>query len=141
MVVTLVGIVTDTSDEQSKKAWSPILVTLSGIVTDVSDVHSEKAWVPIVVTLSGMVTDVSNVHPEKALSAILVVSLVNVMEHGDDVHRLQQSLPSLLLQTRTVHVVLTGRAPTATDRVTLASQLVMQEKGLSENAEVSMMLI
>ena len=40
IVVTLVGIVTDTSDEQSKKASSSIVVTLSGIVTDVSDVHS-----------------------------------------------------------------------------------------------------
>jgi hypothetical protein len=27
------------------------------------------------------------------------VSLVKVIEHGDDVHRLQQPLPSLLLQT------------------------------------------
>jgi len=152
IVVTLVGIETDASDEQSKKALSSIVVTLSGIVTDVSDVHPEnacvrivvtvleivtdvsdvhdsKAWVPIVVTLVGIVTDVNIVHESKALLAILVVSLVKVMEHGDDVHRLQQPLPSLLLQTRTVHVVVTGRAPTATDLVTLVSQLVMQENG------------
>ena len=29
---------------------------------------------------------------------ILVVLVLNVIEHGDDVHRLQQPLPSLLLQ-------------------------------------------
>ena len=164
IVVTLVGIVTDASDEQSKKALSSIVVTLSGIVIDASDVHPEKAWVrivvtelgividvsdvhdskawvPIIVTLVGIVTDVSSVHESKALLAILVVSLVKVMEHGDDVHRLQQSLPSLLLQTRTVHVVLTGNAPAATDLVTLASQLVMQGMGLAENADASMTMM
>ena len=141
IVVTLVGIVTDASDEQSKKALSSIVVTLSGIVTDVSDVHDSKAWAPIVVTLVGIVTDVNIVHESKALLAILVVSLVKVMEHGDDVHRLQQPLPSLLLQTRTVHVVLVGRAPTATALVTLASQLVMQENGSLENAEASMIVV
>ena len=145
IVVTLVGIVTDASDEQSKKALSSIVVTLSGMVTDVSDVHPENAWVfivvielgivtdvsavhdsnawlPILVTLVGITTDVNSVHESKALLAILVVLLVKVMEHGDDVHRLQQPLPSLLLQTRTVHVVVTGKAPAATDLVTLDSQ-------------------
>ena len=164
IVVTLVGIVTDASDVQSKKALSSIVLTLSGMVTDVSDVHPEnacvrivvtvleivtdvsdvhdsKAWVPIIVTLVGIVTDVNIVHESKALLAILVVSLVKVMEHGDDVHRLQQPLPSLLLQTRTVHVVLVGRAPTATALVTLASQLVMQENGSLENAEASMIVV
>ena len=77
----------------------------------------------------------------KALLEISVVSLVKVIEHGDDVHRLQQPLPSLLLQTRTLHVVLTGRAPAATDLVTLASQLVMQENGSKENAEASVMIM
>jgi preprotein translocase subunit YajC len=114
---------------QLKKALSPKVVTLSGIVTDVSAVHDSKASIPITVTLVGITTDVNSVHDLKALLAILVVSLVKVMEHGDDVHRLQQPLPSLLLQTRTVHVVVTGRAPTATDLVTLVSQLVMQENG------------
>jgi len=164
IVVTLVGIVTDASDEQSKKALSSIVVTLSGIETDVSDVHPEnacvrivvtvleivtdvndvhdsKACVPITLTLVGIVTDVNSVHESKALLAILVVSLVKVIEHGDDVHRLQQPLPSLLLQTRTVHVVLVGRAPTATDLVTLAFQLVIQGNGSFENADASMIII
>jgi hypothetical protein len=87
------------------------------------------------------VTDVNIVHESKALLAILVVSLVKVMEHGDDVHRLQQPLPSLLLQTRTVHVVLVGRASTATNLETLESQLVMQGNGPLENAEASMMMM
>jgi hypothetical protein len=164
IVVTLVGIVTDASDVQSKKALSSIVLTLSGMVTDVSDVHPENAWVfivvtelgivtdvsavhdsnacvPITVTLLGITTDVNSVHESKALLAILVVLLVKVMEHGDDVHRLQQPLPSLLLQTRTVHVVLVGRAPTATDLVTLSFQLVIQGNGSFKNAEASMIII
>ena len=51
---------------------------------------------------------------------MLVVLLVKVILHGDDVHRLQQPLPSLLLQTRTVlegHVVVVGRASSPTDLV------------------------
>ena len=40
----------------------PILVTLVGIVTDVSDEHESKAQLPILVTLVGMVTDVSDTH-------------------------------------------------------------------------------
>jgi len=127
--------------EQFLKALEPKLATLSGIVTDVNDVHDSNACVPITVTLVGIVTDVNSVHDLKALLAILVVSLVKVIEHGDDVHRLQQPLPSLLLQTRTVHVVLVGRAPTATDLVTLAFQLVIQGNGSFENAAASMIII
>jgi hypothetical protein len=126
---------------QFLKALSPKVVTLSGIVTDVSAVHDSKASSPMLVTLVGITTDVNSVHDLKALLAILVVLLVKVMEHGDDVHRLQQPLPSLLLQTRTVHVVVTGKAPAATDLVTLVSQLVMQENGSLANAEASMMMM
>ena len=72
---------------------------------------------------------------------MLVVLLVKVILHGDDVHRLQQPLPSLLLQTRTVHDVLTGRAPPATALVIEGSQLVMRVKGLPENALVSMIMM
>jgi hypothetical protein len=97
--------------------------------------------VPITETVEGITIDVSFVQDWKALLAILVVSLVKVIEHGDDVHRLQQPLPSLLLQTRTVHVVLVGRAPTATDLVTLSFQLVIQGNGSFKNAEASMITI
>ena len=43
MLVTLLGMVTDFSDEQKEKAAYPILVTLSGIVISVSDEQPEKA--------------------------------------------------------------------------------------------------
>ena len=125
----------------SEKALVSILVTLAEIETDVSDVQDLKACVPITETVEGITTDVSFVQDWKALLAILVVLIVNVMEQGDVVHRLQQPLPSPLLQTRSVHGALTDRAPVAIDLVTLVSQLVMQEKGSPENAEVSIMII
>ena len=141
IVTTLVGMIANASDVQLKKAFSFIVVTLLGIVTDGNDEHSEKALLLIMVTLVGIVTDVNDKQPLKALAVILVVLLLNDIMHGDDVHRLQQPLPSLLLQTRTVHVVLVGSAPTATDLVTLAFQLVIQGNGSFKNAEASMIII
>ena len=44
IVTTLVGMITDVSDVQLKKASCFIVVTLAEIVTDTSDVHSEKAF-------------------------------------------------------------------------------------------------
>ena len=43
MVVTVVEIVTDASDEHDEKASRPIVITPVGIVTDVNDVHNVKA--------------------------------------------------------------------------------------------------
>jgi len=74
-----------------------MIVTLVGIVTDVSDVHDSKAPAAIVVTLVGIITDVSPVHPQNVDMPILVVLLAKVMTQGVVVHRLQQSLASLLL--------------------------------------------
>ena len=42
MFVTLLGIVTEVSPVQSKKAYSPMVVTLLGIVTEVKPVQPEK---------------------------------------------------------------------------------------------------
>ena len=42
MLVTLLGIVIEVSEEQPEKAPSPMLVTLLGIVADVSEEQSLK---------------------------------------------------------------------------------------------------
>ena len=47
------------SEEQSRKAPSPIVVSESGSVMDVSEEHSPKARAPILVSESGSVIDVS----------------------------------------------------------------------------------
>jgi len=66
---------------------------------------------PILVTLVGTVTIVSPVHPLKALLPILVVPEAKDIEHGDDVHRLQQPLPSLLLQVTDIgQTLVVGKA-------------------------------
>ena len=55
---------------------------------------------------------------------IEVVLLLNVIKHGDDVHRLQQPLPSILVQVTDGHEVVVGRALTPNDLVTLESQFI-----------------
>ena len=54
MLVTLSPIVTEVKEEQSSKAYSPMLFTLSPIVTEVKDEQLENAQSPMLVTLSGM---------------------------------------------------------------------------------------
>lgn len=44
IVVTLVGIVIDTSAVQPLKAWLSIKVTVEGIITSVNAVQPLKAW-------------------------------------------------------------------------------------------------
>ena len=54
---------------------------------------------------------------------IEVVLLLNVIKHGDDIHRLQQPVPSILVHvTDEVHEVVVGRALTPIDLVTLGFQ-------------------
>jgi hypothetical protein len=57
MVVTLVGIVTDVMDEQSKKASSSVAINISRRNSSI------YVLIPMVVTLLGIVIDVSDVHP------------------------------------------------------------------------------
>jgi len=59
--VTLVGIVTEVSEEQEPKASSPIVVTLDGILIDVNAVHPANVCGGIVVMLVGRVTDTNDV--------------------------------------------------------------------------------
>jgi hypothetical protein len=70
--------------------------TLDGIVTDVNPEPANAAG-PILVTLVGIVTDVNDVQARNAFSVTLVTLLLNVIIHGDVVHRLQHPLPSLVL--------------------------------------------
>ena len=46
IIVTLLGIITDTRDEHDAKAQSPILVILVGIVTFANNVHDKNADSP-----------------------------------------------------------------------------------------------
>ncbi len=50
--------VTEVSEEQTVKAWLPMLVTLSGIVMDTRDSQPEKANSSMHVTPSEMLTEV-----------------------------------------------------------------------------------
>ena len=66
---------------------------------------------------------------------IEVVLLLNVIKHGDDVHRLQQPLPSILVHvTDRGHEVVVGRALTPNDLVTLESQFIKHVIGQPSKA-------
>ena len=52
-------IVTEVKEEQSRKAYPPILVTLSGIVIYSKEEQPSKALYPMLVTLSPIVTEVN----------------------------------------------------------------------------------
>ena len=58
MIVTLEGIVIESSLEQLLNAYIPIVVTLDGIVIEVNLEQLLNAYVPIVVTLDGIVIEV-----------------------------------------------------------------------------------
>ena len=51
MLVTLLGIVMEVSDEQPMNVSTPMLVTLSGIVIEVSASQPKKALSPMLVTV------------------------------------------------------------------------------------------
>ena len=71
MDVTLLGMVTEVSALQLKKAISPMLVTLFGMVTEVGPLQPEKALEPMDVTLVGII-----VFLQPAISLLVTVSIM-----------------------------------------------------------------
>ena len=72
MYVMLFGIAMHSSDEQPKKAATPMCVTPSGMVISFSDSHPSKATAPMRVTLSGIAMLFKDRHPPKAEKPMLV---------------------------------------------------------------------
>ena len=67
---------------------------------------------PIEVTLVGILTDISAVHPSKAKLPMVIVVSAKVITQKLVVHRLQQPVPSLLLQetVSNTQAVVVGKA-------------------------------
>lgn len=74
ILFTEIGIVTNSNDEQSEKAFSPIKFKEDGLlnVTCFSDVHLLKALIPICVTEEGIIIEDSFEHSSKAFHPISV---------------------------------------------------------------------
>ena len=82
-----------------EKAYWPIYVTLVGIATDVNFVHPDKVLFPSKINISNSDNNVNMI----SYLPIDVVLLAKSMKQGSVVHRLQQPIPSLLLQvTRSI---------------------------------------